>query len=443
MSLYDANARNRQDKKTKKIKQMIIVSIIILIIIIIVLIMLMVYLSIKPKKMSLQLDDKQNDELLSLLDIEVDEEGNMNMYAPIKLVASYFNYEANNGSYPTASENTDMCNVKNTNEVAVFTADSNEITVIDLLNRNANSEKITIDEKVIKEGDQLYTTKQGLEKAFHITIDYDPNNNVISIYTLDTYIAALTKQDAQGKTVIENYGYAMLDENYKNQHAIIDDMVVVVTEQGKYGVISYSTGESILGTQYDNIEYLQQSSAFLVKTNQKSGIIDKDGNTKIQPIYDTLEQIDSKRQLYLASVNKLYGIVNKIGVDIKQYDENNITNGYILADTLIPVCQGTTWGFFDINGKQITGLIYTNIGCITQSSQGTFHNVLIIPNYNIIIVSKNGLYGGINLQGKEELSMIYNSIYMQTISGQNYYYGSRTLNGETRTRDLSKYLQEL
>ena len=70
-------------------------------------------------------------------------------------------------------------------------------------------------------------------------------------------------------------------------------------------------------------------------------------------------------------------------------------------------------------------------------------NVLLIPNYNIIIVEKVGLYGGINLEGKEELSTIYNEIYMQTVSGQNYYAGKRTLNGETRTRDLLKYLEEL
>ena len=358
-------------------------------------------------------------------------------------------------SYPTASESTDICNIRNEHEVEIFTLNSNEITKVDLLSKSSSYEKIEIDEEVFKKDEQLYTTKKGLEQAFHITIEYDSKNNVISMYSLDTYITSLITPDAQGQTIIQKYGYEKIDEDYVNQQAIIDDMIVVVTEQNKYGVINYSTGEPILGVQYDSIKYLPQNSAFLVKTNNKYGIIDKEGKTKIQPIYDTLEQIDSKKQLYLVSNNKLYGIVNlngqeiihleydKIGIDISKFTENDITNGYIIADTLIPVCQEDVWGFFDVNGKQVTDLIYENVGCVTQNSQGTSHNVLLIPNYNIIIVEKVGLYGGINLEGKEELSTIYNEIYMQTVSGQNYYAGKRTLNGETRTRDLLKYLEEL
>ena len=163
MGLYDAKAQNKQSEKTRKLKRMIVTSIIILIIIIAILIGLMIYISMGPKKLSLQLDGKENNELLKLLDVEIDEKGTLNIYAPIKLVASYFGYEANNGSYPTASESTDICNIRNEHEVEIFTLNSNEITKVDLLSKSSSYEKIEM-KKCLKKMNNYIRLKKDWSK---------------------------------------------------------------------------------------------------------------------------------------------------------------------------------------------------------------------------------------------------------------------------------------
>ena len=452
MNLYDEYTEN--DGKKNKTKKYILIAIIIVTILIITLIGLIFYLVSKgSNKINLTLNGKVNNELLSLLSIEFDQQGNMQIYAPIKEVAEYFGYNAYNGSYTTVSEDTNSCNVRTQNEVAIFQSDSDVLYKLDLTVQNANYEVCKLDEKVFKENDKLYTTAQGLEDAFNITISYNAQRRLISIYTLDQYITELTAEDAEGTTQIQKYGYAELDETFANQKAIVDDMLVVITETGEYGVIKYSTGEPVLGTQYDFITYIPQNSAFLIQSNNKYGIISAEGETKIRPAYDSLSLIDNEKELYLASNGNLYGVVDingreiihleydKIGIDLENFADNNITNAYILQDTLIPVSQDDKWGFFDIQGNQVTDINYDNVGCITKNTQGASHNLLEIPEYDVIAVGKNEKYGFIKLDGKEVVPIALDDVYMQSISGETNYYMVRTQNGETRTRSITEYLE--
>ena len=453
MSLYDGYADNKNSKDNKKLKQNILIAIFVTLFLIIVLIVGIVYLAGQPKKLTLSLNGANNAELLSLLDVQIDETGNIQIYAPIKQVASYFGYDANNGNYIEVSEDTNSCNVINDKEVAIFQLDSNVIYKLDLTETDTEYEIAQIDEKVTKVDNELVTSMQGLEKAFNITIDYDQNKNSIIIYTLDEYITDLTTEREDGTTLIQEYGYEKLDEKFVNQKAIIDDMLVVISESGKYGVIDYNTGEKVLGTVYDSLTYIPQNSAFLVQSQNKFGIISKEGETKIRPAYDSLELIDNEREFYLASNGNLFGVIDingqiivpfdytQIGVDIEEFTANNITNGYILLDRLIPVCQGEMWGFYNVEGKQVTNLEYTDIGCITKNTQGISRPLLVISEYDIIIVGKNEKFGGIDLNGEEILPVVADDVYMQTSSGEHKYYMTRTQNGQTQSRDIGEYLE--
>lgn len=453
MSLYDGYTDSKNSKDNKKLKQKILIAIFITLFLIVVLIIGIIYLAGKPKRLSLSLNGKNNSELLSLLDVQVDETGNIQIYAPIKQVASYFGYDANNGSYIEVSEDTNSCNVINEKEVAIFQLDSNIIYKLDLTEENSEYEIAQIDEKVTQRNNELYTSLQGLEKAFNITIDYYQSQNIIIIYTLDQYVADLTTEKEDGTTEIQEYGYKQLDEKFVNQKAIIDNMLVVISDSGKYGVIDYTTGEKVLGTVYDSLTYIPQNNAFLVENQSKYGIISREGETKIKPSYDSLELIDNEKELYLASNGNLYGVINingqiivpfdytKIGVDIEEFTTNNITNGYILLDKLIPVCQGEMWGFFNVEGKQVTDLVYNNIGCITTNTQGISSNLLLLQEYDIIIVGKNEKYGGINLNGEEALPIVADDVYMQTSAGEHKYYMTRNQNGQIQTKDIGEYLE--
>ena len=114
MSLYDGYTERRNDENRKKLKKGILVAIIITCILIFILIGLIVYIARQPKTLSLELDEKENSDLLKQLIIstdeedivELDEDGKPILYAPIKKVAKTFGYADNNGNYITKSEDT-------------------------------------------------------------------------------------------------------------------------------------------------------------------------------------------------------------------------------------------------------------------------------------------------------------------------------------------------
>ena len=468
MSLYDGYTERQNEEKRNKMKKLILVIISIICLLIFVIIGLIIYMASRPSPLSVNLDGKANSELLKLMTIktdesgavELDEKGNPIIYAPIKKVAKSFGYDDSNGNYMTVSEDTNSCNVKNANEVAIFTLDSDVIYKKDLTNQNSNYETYQIKEKVFQDNNELYTNKEGLEIAYNIYIFYNSETNSIDIYTLDYYVSYYTTENVEkGTTLIQDYGYSELDETFVNQKAILDGMLVVKDATGTYGVIN-SRGSKIFSTQYDSLTYIPESKSFLIQSNGKYGIMsvsDENGTTpetKIKPVYSSLQLIDNEKQLYLVSDNNKYGVIDinskiivpleytKIGIDITRFAENNITNKYMIQDTLIPVQQDEKWGFYNLDGNLIgEGIVYDTIGCITKSSIGTAHNILSIPEYNLIVVSKDEKYGCINLEGETKVPLVADDIYMQVSSGETKYIMSRTKNDQIQTRDISELIK--
>lgn len=425
MKLIDEEEYKNSKEKNAKTNKLLIVAIILTIIIIIAITATIIYLVNNPNKITLKLDGKENDNLLAILDVR-EEEGKI--YAPIKDIAAFLGYEAFNGDYTTVSESQESCYVKNENEVAIFNLESNVIYKLDLTMEDSNYEYCYLEEKIFEKDGKLYTDIQGLEKAFNIAIYYEPEKKKIDIYTLDVFVT-----DAETKAT-KKYNYAASDVIFANQKAILDDMIVVISVNELYGVVNYSTGEEILGAQYDNIIYLPEKSAFLVTRNKKMGIISSTGETKIQTEYDSISLLDYENELYLVKKDNLYGVVNingqtviyleydKIGIDLQSFAQNDIKSGYILQDKLIPVKQGNKWGFFDIEGNKITDIIYDNVGCTVGSKKSATYNVLSIPEYKVIIVGKDKKYTLMGLDGNEKLPCVFDSIYMTISSGERQYF---------------------
>lgn len=212
----------------------------------------------------------------------------------------------------------------------------------------------------------------------------------------------------------------------------------------KYGVVKAQNGEAILETKYDKIEYLQNTSDFMVKSNGKCGILSQKGEAKIKIAYDDIDVMDNENGLYLIKENGYYGILDskgnvilepnyqQIGTDINQYAQNGVENKYVLLNKLIPVKQNNSWGFFDLKGKQIADFKYTGLGCTTSKVSNTYPT-LIIPSYDIVIVKKDNFYNLMMLDGKELINgYVVDSVYMtvNVVTSENKYY--MTYNGNTQ-----------
>lgn len=425
MDLFENEELLKPKKKLKiKLSTIIITIIIILILLCFVIVGLIVYL--KGTILTVTVDTINANELKSIFIFEENK-----IYIPIRKMAEYLQYETYNGDYITLSEETNKCYIENLEELVSFVLDSNIITKV----RNENAEKLKIDEPITQINGELCITEEGAEKAFNFRFVFDKERNQITIETL-SYLYQLYSQfsTSLGYLNIEN-------EIFENKMLIFNDLIVVKGKNENYGVID-GYGDVVLETKYENIEYLPKTSEFLVSSNNKKGIISQDKTTKINVTYDNIEIITNKNDtFYIIKDSDKYGLLDsngsvliypeysKIGIDVSQYSHNDVTNGYILHNELIPVSNNSKWALFNVEGKQITDFIYDEIGCVAKKDNT--YGVVQIPEYNLIIAKQKDKYDFITLEGKGLFNrFILDSVYISVSSGKlNYYmnYGEKKI----------------
>ena len=302
----------------------------------------------------------------------------------------------------------------------------------------------------------MYTTIKGISKGCNLDYSYDPENNTLKIYTMD-YLAKL-----YAKSIPESEEIAEQDniEAYKNRKAILYNMVVVKNDSGMYGVkkiIDNGIG-TLIGEKYKSISFDEAEEEFIVETDEgKFGIVDNKGNKKISPDYTSIKLISKDRGLYLVSKKTStsrtqYGIINKndkvivyieyeqIGINKNDFPTNDIENPYILFGKCIPVKRSNKWGLLDLNGSTIATLEFDGLGCLSNSSKNNqASSLIVIPEYEAIVVRKDGLYGLYNSSGKELILPLVTDMYVINNSGENQYY----LTYQGNTMNVIEYLKNV
>lgn len=441
MNLIEEGFQEKEEKKKKMTTTIILSVIIILVIAIISIIAYIMY--VKGNTLKVYLDGQTNDKLKELLMIE--EDGTV--YAPIKEIASYFGYESYNGEYTEKSENASKCYIQNENEVVNFTLNSNKIYILDLTKSSENYEYVYTKNPVKASGGVLYASTDMIEKAFNISFQYEQDENRITILTMPYLIQAYSSK-------VLDYGYTSISAVFANQKTVLQDMLVV-EKNGKYGVIRVD-GKAVLEAKYDNITYLPnlidgKTQNFLVQNNKKVGIMTGTGETKIQIMYDSIELMDSDAGLYVAKKDNKYGVLDlkgnvkiyiendEIGMDISKFEGNNIKSKYILAGNLIPVRKNNYWGLYDKNGNQVVDFKYDSFGYIASSNKEAL-NLLVIPDYNVLVACKNKKYTLLSSSGEELFAApVADDIYMTISGGEKHYYIAAN-NGKM---DAKEYLDRI
>jgi hypothetical protein len=150
-------------------------------------------------------------------------------------------------------------------------------------------------------------------------------------------------------------------------------------------------------------------------------------------LYDSLKLIDSDLDLYLAERDGKYGVLDskgnikiyieydEIGIDSSKFSQNNIKNKYLLVNNLIPVREGKLWGLCDKNGNIVVDFEYDSFGYIASSNKDAI-NLLVVPDYNVIVACKNKKYTLINSSGENLCAAVLDDVYMTVSSGKTYYY---------------------
>ena len=420
MNLIDESFEPRKKDNSKKIARIILIIIALLVIAIIGIFVAIVY--IQDNTLKLFVDGNINEKVKEMMVVEDDG----TVYFPIKDVASYLGYQSYNGEYTDKSEEASKCYIENDNEIANFTLNSNKIYKLTLSNNDANYDYYYAKKPVKAINGKLYVTSDALENAFNLSFTYDMDKKKVYIYTMPYLISSYESR-------VLDYGYEKISDNYTNEKSILNSMLIVTKNQDKtYAVIDLN-GNVIIEPKYDNIEYLPNSGDFLVQSNNKVGIISSKKETKIQLLYDSLELVDSDSGLYIAKKDNKYGVIDskgnikvyieydQIGIDNSKFEQNNIKNKYLLYNGMIPARKDKYWGAFDKNGKVILNFEYDSFGYIASSNKDAI-NLLLIPNYNMMVVCQNKKYALVNSSGKTIIQPILDDVYMTINSGKKYYY---------------------
>lgn len=422
MELYE----EVDNKKKSKLPMIIGILLTALIILIIVIIGTIIYL--KQSVMQIIVNGQNKNEIEKLLYIPEDD--NTKLYIPIRAIAKYLNYNDFRGDYKIKSEDSTKCYVKNENEIAMFTKDSDTLVKT---RGDSDYEYVKLEEKVLEKDGELYTTPSGIEKAFNTLFEYNANKKNINIYTMD-YLNKMyaSKLKIDGETV-------KLSEEYSDQKAIFEGLIIVI-KNNIYGVVDVESGNPILEFKYEDIKYLPATSDFLVKNNNKYGVIGKDTSIKVRTVYDEIKIMDNQNELYLVKQNNLYGVIDtkgktiispeykQIGIDISKFTQNGIENQYVLLNKIIPVKNNQDlWGIFDIKGQLVKDFIFTGIGCSSSnlSKIANSYPAVVIPSYQVIIVEKDKHYNIITTSGEELIpTYVLETIYLKTNTetGENTFY---------------------
>lgn len=436
MNLIDESVDYKKKDNSKKIARIILIFIALIIIAIISVLGVLMY--IKNKELKLYIDGNVNDKVKNMM--EVDDDGTV--YFPVKDIASYLGYQSYNGEYTDKSEDANKCYVQNDNEIANFVLNSNKIYKLALENSDGNYNYYYANKPVKAINGKLYISSDALANAFNLSFTYDTDSNRVYIYTMPYLIESYSAK-------VLDYGYDSISDNFINQKAVLNSMLVVTKNQGKsYAVIDLK-GNAIIEAKYDNIEYLENTGDFLVTSNNKVGIISSKRETKVQLLYDSLELVDSDSGLFIAKKDNKYGIIDskgnikvyieydQIGIDNTKFEKNNIKNKYLLDNGMIPAKKDKYWGAFDKNGKTVLNFEYDSFGYTATSNREAI-NLLIIPDYNLMVVCQNKKYALVSSTGDMVIRPVLDDVYMTISSGKKYYY----MNVSDRKIDIIEFLDE-
>lgn len=402
------------------------------------------------------------------------------IYYNIEIMAKLVGYKYNNGAYGEEIDETkDKCYIDNGGEYVTYLLDSNEITkniklsrqyTDELKNVSSSSEtneldkeSFTLKQPVIQFENSLYASEEAIAKGLNMSITH--KGSIIDIKTLEELVTGY-------KSSLLKSGYT-LTANFKNQRALSSGYAVVGKDD-EYGVLDLKNGKEVISLKYDSIEFVQSIEEFIVSSKSNFGMQKPGSQTPtIKLEYESIKLLNAEKKLYIVKKNDKYGVINaegnevipteydQIGLrDTSSYKSQGQIDKYIIGGECIPVMRNGSYGLYSIDGTLLASTRFTTIGC--QNPKNIINNTSAMPTLTIplsdtvtgiVFAMKNAAgttsYGIITTKGTIVLNAYYTAIYYMQRNGNITYYFNKPANNELltlkellATRDTVKELIE-
>lgn len=424
-------------KKGMETSSKILLAIIACLVLIIILIMVLI-LNIQETTYTITVDGVASTVKKEALLTKVEDTTYINIEEFAKLVK----YEYHKGEYKAFTIEDNKCYVQGANETASFYLDDNKVYKLAKNDLTSEYMEFTVDKQNKEINGTIYAPIDAIMVGFNVQIAESENS--LTVFTLDYLV---TWYDTKAK----EWGYTgIADQNFENKKSILYGYLIVKKESGLYKIIDNGNTKEIVSDKYTSIQFSENTKEFFVTNSLgQVGIINLDGTTKLEPIYESISVLNKEADLYLIQRDKKYGVVksgnitiiypeyDSIGLDTKNMT-SNVENHYLILDTLIPVCKDSKWGAFDKKGKLVYKLEYDGFGCNVTNVEinGTkkvVEPVLTIKDCDGLVVKQGEKYKLLDIKGKELISTAVDAIYIikDSENGEyNYYmlYNNQELN---------------
>lgn len=462
MTLVDEREMQNEQNRKKKIIKIIIIAIIILIAL--VTILLICRFITNKNAFKCIIDGKRNDDVSSDIMYKDSKGKvfveNGKVYISIRSLSNTLGYQFYNSEYKKKGEDKSKCQVQVNNIYTSYIADSNKIYRAIIKNpTDGNSETdsnqdgfeqiedakkvefeyFTIDDNIKLVNDELYASIEAIQIGFDVIVQYDEKTNTLTIATLD-YLESSAKESRADYAPSSEY-------SYKDKRLLKYGMVIVKDNQGNYGVASYTRkdteGTFIASCKYSSIDFNEATSTLATINNndKKAGLLYINKSTQeveknITSEYQELREATNDFKYFLVKQDNRYGIVNEEGktvipvvfdeIGIKEEEYSDLMCKYILEDKYVPVKLDGKWGLYNIEGKKTIEPQYEDVGCSLGQSGDS---VVIIPELkngvNGIVFLYNrekAFYGVYNADTGERIAISLTEVFKKIENGEENYY---------------------
>lgn len=181
--------------------------------------------------------------------------------------------------------------------------------------------------------------------------------------------------------------------------AIIISIIIVIAG------ISFFAVNMIIeeGKKYE-VSKIENSNYFILKQNNRYGVINKEGKTIIEPEYDVVKIPNPEKAIFICYQKETSIVLNdkseKVFLEYQEVEPirlKNIVSEFMYEKDVLRYKEDGKYGLLSFDGKQITKPIYEEIDSLT-SKEGE------------LLVKQNEKYGIINIKGNTLVKTQYDEI---------------------------------
>lgn len=189
----------------------------------------------------------------------------------------------------------------------------------------------------------------------------------------------------------------------KKKYRIIIAIVVIVILVAIASLV-FIRYQRMENNQDYELEQVKEYNYFVLKQEEKFGVIDKQGNTVLSPMYDEVKVPNPEKGIFVCYQEENVKILNERNEEVlTQYSEvepirlKNIASDLMYEKSVLQYKKDGKYGLINFDGKEITKPIYDEIDSLAYKE-------------GELLVKQNEKYGVVNIKGKELIEIKYDKI---------------------------------